>query len=133
MKQNIDNGIKNVLTSLQNGYSKYFNIKYDRQGPLFQSRFKAKRIETEEILLHVSRYIHLNPSNLFLIEAESLENYLWSSYPTYMGIKNSSMNFIDTSLILKIIGGEEKYKKFVLDRANYQRKLEMIKHMILEK
>jgi putative transposase len=40
----------------------HINKKYKRAGPLFQSRYKAVRITTDEQLLHTSRYIHQNPS-----------------------------------------------------------------------
>jgi len=40
--------------------------------------------------------------------------------------------FTETSSILTMAGGTEKYKKFVLDQADYQRELDRIKHLILE-
>ena len=50
------------------------NIK--RQGSLFEGRYKAVRIPTDELLIHTSRYIHLNPvvANLSL----EPDQYQWS-------------------------------------------------------
>lgn len=65
LKQIKNKGIPKMLANLQNGYARYFNLKHKRRGPLFQSMFKAIRVETDEQLLHVSRYIHLNPSSSY--------------------------------------------------------------------
>ena len=120
-----------MLSNLQNGYSRYFNLKTERVGPLFQSRFKAKRIESDDILLHVSRYIHLNPVTSYLVEAEKLITYPWSSFPEYMG--NFTTSFLNKNIIISMIGGIKNYRKFVFNQTDYQRKLDKIKHLILEK
>ncbi len=133
VRQELDDGIKKALTSIENAYGKYFNLKNNRQGPLFQSRFKAKRIENDNILMHVSRYIHLNPCTSYLIDINKLHMYPWSSYPKYTNTNNPNETFINKDFILKIAGGVDNYKKFVIDQADYQRKLKRIKHLLLEK
>lgn len=130
LKQLAEKGVQKFLANTQNAYGKYFNLKNLRVGPVFQSRFKAKRIETEEMFLHVSRYIHLNPSTSYLVDIDRLDSYEWSSYPEYLGRKTPI--FLNTEKILGMIGGRKKYEKFVLDQADYQRQLDKIKHLILE-
>jgi len=129
-KQLSDGGISRMLACLQNSYAKYFNFKSKRQGPLFQSMFKVVRIENEEQFLHVSRYIHLNPSTSFLVEPEKLSSWLWSSFSEYLGLRPTC--FLNTDLILKMTGGSKLYEKFVLNQADYQRKIGMIKRLSLE-
>lgn len=115
---------------MQNAHSKYFNLKNDRHGPMFQSRFKAVRVATDAVFLHVSRYIHLNPVTEFIVEINKLVEYEWSSYPLY--VKNQNSSFIQINKILDLIGGKDKYMQFIYNQADYQRKLGMIKHLTLE-
>ena len=41
---------------LGTAYTEYFNIRQERSGRLFESVFKAVLIESEEQLIHLSRY-----------------------------------------------------------------------------
>src|SRR3989344_5153880 len=77
LKQVRDNGITESLSKVSNSYTKYFNTKHSRVGHLFQGEFKAVIIESDEQLVHVSRYIHLNPISSALVK--NLEQYKWSS------------------------------------------------------
>ena len=42
-------------------YAKAINSRFQRTGHLFEGRFKIKYVDSDEYLLHLSRYIHLNP------------------------------------------------------------------------
>ncbi|HUW23995.1 MAG TPA: transposase [Patescibacteria group bacterium] len=131
IKQVKDFGIIRFLSNFQNSYAKYFNIKNKRNGSLFQAVFKAVRIESDEQLLHVCRYIHLNPYTSFLLkEIKDLENYQWSSFPNYLGIKGS--DFIDSDFIMDYFGSMDKFKSFTYDQADYQRRLKEIEYLMLE-
>src|SRR3990172_6687425 len=55
VRQEYDDPLSIFLQKLNLAYSMYFNKKYDRVGPLFQSRFKAKLVDSEEYLLELSR------------------------------------------------------------------------------
>lgn len=131
IKQKYEGGITHLLSNMQNGYVRFFNLRHHRIGPLFQSMFKAIRIESDEQLLHTSRYIHLNPVTSFLIAKDSLSAFPWSSYSHYLE-KNPS-NIVDTVQILALGGGRNKYERFVLDQVEYQQQLHKIKHLLLEK
>ena len=117
---------------IQNGYAKYINIKENRVGPLFQSAFKAIRITTDEQLLHVSRYIHLNPSTEYLVKTEKLLEYPWSSFPTYLDEKILDFHFVNPEPVLSFFKTRDLYKEFVFDQAEYQKELSNIKHLMLE-
>lgn len=83
IRQRNVNDMEDFMRSLITKYSKYFNKRYDRVGPLFQGRYNAVLITNERYLLHLGRYIHLNPQEIISKE-QSLSSYSWSSYPAYI-------------------------------------------------
>ena len=98
LKQISDKGVSLFMSNWQNSFARYFNNKYQKKGSLLDSRFKAKLIENESVLWHVSRYIHLNPSSASLTDVKNLNKYAWSSLPVYLGEKEPL--FTTTNLIL---------------------------------
>jgi putative transposase len=130
LRQQLDNGISRFLSNFANSYTRYFNTKYQRTGALFQGIFKAVRIENDEQLVHVSRYIHLNPVLSFLVNEENLEEYLWSSLPEFLDIEKREI--CSTGPILSFFSSKNKYREFVHDQIDYAKRLEKIEHLILE-
>lgn len=131
LRQTKDKGISKFMSNFQNSFTRYFNTRHERIGPLFLDQFKAVRIETEEQLVHVSRYIHLNPYSSFVVKStKELKNYPWSSLPEYLGL--TVENICDRETILTNFKNPKDYQKFVFDQANYQRELEKVKHLIFE-
>ncbi len=124
-----DKGITQFISNFQNSYAKYFNIRHERIGSLFQQNFKAVRIETDEQLIHVSRYIHLNPVTAYIIEATQLKDYPWSSFRDYL---KGESNYLSLRPILNFFKNPNDYEKFVMDQVNYQRELDKIKHLLFE-
>jgi len=126
--QKKDNGISKFMSDLQNSYSRYFNTKYRRKGPLWEGKFQNVLVDKDEQLLHLTRYIHLNPSSAGLID----EPELWkaSSYNEYLQKVNSDERICNYQDLLEI--QPASYKKFVDDRKAYQRELSIIKNVILE-
>lgn len=131
LKQRVDNGISNFLSLLANSYTRYFNTKNERHGPLFQGKFKAIRIENNEQLLHVSRYIHLNPYSGYVIKIlDRLEQYPYSSFPEYL--TKTQNNRCQNEIILDQFENHQAYRQFILNQADYQKELQNIKQLLLE-
>ncbi len=126
LKQNIDGGIVKFISKISNSYAKYFNAKHKRNGPLWQGRFKNKLIEQDEELLHLTRYVHLNPVTAYLVDKP--QDWNFSSCREYFrDVKNRICRyeeFLDINCA--------QYKKFVEDRIRYQKELAKIKHLIFE-
>lgn len=128
LKQLSDKGIIRSVADILNSLTRSFNVYHDRQGPLFLPQFRSQRIFNREQLIHVSRYIHLNPYSSGLVNSlEDLEKYPYSSLCEYLGnVKNPLCN---TQIILsEFVGGKDAYRKFIFNNADYQRSLEYIKH-----
>lgn len=87
VKQYTKDGIIKFMRRLATSYVMFFNKKYKRVGTLFQSAYKGALIEFEPYLLHLSRYIHLNPLRINHPEINFNE---FSSYPYYLGHKTAS-------------------------------------------
>lgn len=125
LKQLKNQRISIFMSNILNSYTRYFNILHKRKGPLWESRFKHILVRKDEQLLHLTRYIHLNPCSAKLVKRPELWKY--SSYLEY--IKPEQTNLIALYRGLLEIN-PKNYQKFVNDRKNYQQKLSEIKRII---
>jgi len=122
-----NNGVSIFMSQLCNSYTKYFNTKHKRVGPLLQGRFKSVLIVDNYQLLHVSRYIHINPIVARMVT--KLEDYPWSSFAQYMG---SAKGFCSLEKIMEQFQSSQEYKKFLEDQISYGETLETIKHHLAD-
>lgn len=129
LKQVRDNGISKFIGQFTNSYTRYFNTKNERVGSVFQGVFKSVRVESEEQLLHLSRYIHLNPLVSIVIRENELFSYPWSSLHHFL---NDEQSFVYKKPIMEYFKSKEEYRNFILDQVDYGKALEQIKHLILE-
>lgn len=119
IKQTQDQGITEFMHKLNTSYTMYFNLNNKRTGRLFEYTFKAKTIESDDLLLHVSRYIHLNPVITKLVELP--QEWRWSSFHDYFDIEAKPL--CQTGQILSFFSSPENYKKFINDQITYARLL----------
>lgn len=125
--QLVDQGISTYMKNLLNSYSRYFNTKYSRKGPLWQGRFMSVLVESDEQLIHLTRYVHLNPTSDNVVERP--EDWPFSSYLEYLGEANDQRTTVFEKY-LRI--NPESYRRFVDSRVEYQKQLAAIKHLCLE-
>ncbi len=130
LKQKADRGISTFMANVLNSFSRYYNTRYKRKGPLWEDRFKSVLISSDEQLLHLTRYIHLNPVSSGLVEKP--QDWNASSYLEYLLVdqvqgSNKICNF-DSVLQIK----PTEYKRFVDSRISYQKQLEKIKNLVFE-
>lgn len=126
VRQLKDGGVSKFVSQLSNSYTKFFNTKYDRVGPLFQGAFKAVRVKTDEQLIYLSSYIHLNPIKAKL--ARSIEKYPWSSYHEY----SLSNTICLTDEILNLFSSRADYKKFIIDQKRAQTMPSFVEEIALD-
>ncbi len=61
LQQLVDKGIETFMRRLLNAYSKYFNLRHNRRGPLWENRFGNRIILDEQGLNQRIMYVHYNP------------------------------------------------------------------------
>lgn len=128
LKQNKSDGISKFMHKLGTSYTNYVNLKYEHSGILFQGPFRAVEIESDKQLLHLSRYIHLNPLDFLepkwkeegVKDLKAVRNFLlsykWSSYRTYLGEIDPMISeiIVKDNLINKLVS-VKKYQEFTED------------------
>lgn len=119
IKASLSMDISTYIGTVENSYSRFFNIRNNRKGPLWQSAFKCTRIISNEQLLHVIRYIHLNPTTANLVS----DPRYWNNSSHKLYIQQSILNTIK----LVSIKSTKKYEKFIFDNLDYQKRLRVIK------
>lgn len=127
LRQEKDGGIVELIRKLCNSYAKYFNTKNDRVGSLFQGEFRAVHVTNDEQLIHLSRYIHLNPLVNNIVS--DLSFYRWSSYGEYVGLSKGKCA---TDAVLGFFKSADAYQKFIYDQVGYAKELESIKHLQID-
>lgn len=113
-----ENGVTEFMRKLGTGYTNYFNLKYQRVGPLFQGKFKAILLKQGAHFTYLPHYIHFNPLELAPASkkksaddlAEFLRSYRWSSHMDYLGVKNFP-TITKRDFLLDYIGGPKQYEK----------------------
>lgn len=130
IKQTSPNSMDSFLNSLGTRYTMYFNQKYQRVGKLYQGVYKAVLIENDEQLLHLSRYIHLNPINSTKIPVLRWEDVsLPNSLPEYLGIRKTT--WIKTEQILSYFRKSDPRSDYLSFLKEYHG-AELIKNLIID-
>ncbi|MGB2787631.1 MAG: transposase [Candidatus Saccharimonadaceae bacterium] len=112
-----ERGVQMIMQSILTAYTMYFNRKYGRRGPLFESTFKAVIILKDSQLQHITRYIHLNRRNY--------RDWKHSSYRDYIG---EPRDWVDVRPILDLFTSKFAYEEFIADYESLQRERDEIKH-----
>lgn len=113
-----NDAITKFMRSLLTSYSMFFNKKYQRVGPVFQSRYLASLIDSDQYLAHISRYIHLNPPDW--------QKNTYSSIAYYYGKKQS--DWVKSRQILDLFDNNpKKYMDFLHDYKDHKKILDELK------
>ena len=85
--KNLEGLITQQFSNFFNCYVKAFNKQYNRKGSLLMHPFKRKKISTQQYLLQLVKYIHLNPVEAKLCSSSQLWDY--SSYASLVSDKET--------------------------------------------
>ncbi len=112
--------ITELMRSVATAYTMYFNIKYEQSGHLFQGNFKAARITSEAYLIHITRYIHMNP--------RSYLRYKWSSIAVYLG--SEAPSWLHPERLESMTPAE--YRQFLVSYEGKKAELELLKSQLAD-
>ncbi len=131
LKEISDGGISLFMAKLTTSYAKYFNKKYKRVGPLFQSRFKAGHLMRDEHLKYLYAYIHLNPVKLLepewrekgIMDKERMRRYLeaywYSSYQDYAGMGREESAILSQEQFPEYFSSPHEFEGVIKDWLEY--------------
>ena len=104
-------GLSEAMRTLTISYTKAVNKRYDRVGTLFQGRYQSILVDKDEYLVHLSRYIHLNPLKAQLVA--KAEDWEFSSYPDYVGLRKGTL--LRPDIVLSQFPAPSAYRHYVED------------------
>jgi putative transposase len=104
-----DDEFSRHMQGFSGSYTKAINKRHDRVGALFQGPFQALHVDRNEYLVHLSRYIHLNPVEAGLVK--QAQNWEFSSYPEYAGLRQGTLPRPD--VVLSQFPSRDAYRRFV--------------------
>lgn len=84
------------MRSLQGRFSQAFNIRHQRTGPVWQSRFHARPVVEEGYLRRLILYVHANPVRAGL--AEDPATYRWCGHADLIGRRRGTLVDVDDAL-----------------------------------
>ncbi len=126
--------ISRFMHSTNTAYVRYYNQKYKRHGHLFQERFESRVLSSDHYNLAVSAYIHNNAKDIEDYHGRE-EEYPYSSYGIYLGIKKDILGLVDMSFMMSLLNMHEKktfivrYKEFAVLQKEIGIETKSIKEM----
>ncbi|MBI2023474.1 transposase [Candidatus Giovannonibacteria bacterium] len=126
LRQRVDNGISEFMRRIGTGFTQHFNIKYRRTGVLFQGKFKAKHVDSNEYLTHLSAYVNLN-NKVHKIKGDM---EFRSSWKEYLSPSDKTHKLCSSSLIHDQFDTLDEYKNFSLNSlGNILKRKQLFKEM----
>ncbi len=106
-----DGVLGRALKQLNHRYAMAYNARYDRRGHAFAGRYMSVRVESDEQLMTVYRYVMRNPVEAGLCDEPA--QWEWSSYCAAIGL-SGRFAFADPSIVVGLFDGSvERLRAFV--------------------
>lgn len=114
-------GMSTFMRRMLSGYASNYNRRHDRQGHLFQNRYKSIVCQEDRYFMRLVAYIHLNPLRAELVASlDELDAYPWSGHAVVMNFRTNSWQ--DRDFVLHYFGEKEgparkDYRDFLEEEA----------------
>lgn len=133
LKEKQENGISIFMEKLLTAYSMYFNKKYHRTGKLFEGRFRAEHLDSDEYLKYIFMYIHLNPVKIFdptwkeqgINDLSKTKDYLYSyshsSYLDFLEVPRREVLILNIKAFPEYFTSKQDFLKEIDEWLNHPR------------
>jgi putative transposase len=118
LRQESDSSISNYIGIAFNAYTQAFNRMYHRSGTLFEGRFRHVVIDADSYVLHLCRYLHLNPVSANIVTTP--EEWEYSDYQEWIGSRSRWR--IDKDFISRYFTSGKEYRDFVIEYLEDKKK-----------
>ncbi len=111
MQQKSAKPISSYIQKIFNGYVQAINKQQNRSGTLFEGRSKSILVDKEEYLIHLIRYIHINPVVANIIKKP--EQWKYSNYLEWIGKREGSL--FSKKVFNSLFDSNKQYQSFVVE------------------
>jgi hypothetical protein len=110
LRQDSDISLSQFMKAILSAYVQGLNKQLGRKGTLFEGRFKHVHVDRDEYILHLCRYIHLNPVKASFVTTPG--KWIFSNYQEWIGKRQGRLK--DQNFISTYFSKPHDYKKFVV-------------------
>ena len=128
IQQRSNKPLSSFVGSVFNAYVQAVNQQQNRKGPLLENRFKHVIVDKEEYLVHLCRYIHLNPVKAGLVSRP--EYWPLSNYLEWINLRAGTLK--DDAFIKVRCPKAVDYSEFVEDRQQMDEIKSLINEYVFE-
>ena len=112
-----NNTLSPFIKRLFNSYTQAYNKQNHRKGTIFEGSAQVKLVESDEYVLLLSRYIHLNPVQAGLVDSPG--EWQYSNYLEWIGDREGRL--VSRDFINAYFNTPDEYRDFV--ESNIQNNL----------
>ena len=108
-----DGLLSRFVQRLFNSYTQAYNKQQKRSGTLFEGRAKSVLVDTDEYVLHLCRYIHLNPVQAGIVAHPG--QWPYSNYLEWVEKRAGSL--VDHDFVRQYFTAPGDYETFVMSEV----------------
>ncbi|OGO18929.1 MAG: hypothetical protein A2Z14_05240 [Chloroflexi bacterium RBG_16_48_8] len=108
LRQDGDFPVYRFINSLFNSYVQAVNRQQNRKGPMFEGTYQYVHVDREKYIIHLCRYIHLNPVKANLVSGP--EDWQYSNYREWANLRKGALK--DQDFITVYFQSPKEYASF---------------------